>query len=126
MSIAGLQGRAFTDPENPEPPGISDRSNFKYLHKDLHWQYQWCGNQLVNLRLLVPEEDLDIPAEFLRPLILPPDPIPIQDPRPGWYQLQEGTTSVASPSQLIDDAYYTEDGQSYYVSEDGLFVYVGE
>lgn len=25
---------------------------------------------------------MDVPAEFLRPIILPPDPIPVRNPRP--------------------------------------------
>lgn len=103
MSIAGLQGKAYTDPDNPEPPGICDASGFKVMHKDLQWQMQYAGNQLQNLRLLVRPEDLDVPAEFLRPLILPPDPVPIRDPRPGFYATQEGVPPAPDfEQQLID------------------------
>lgn len=100
MSVCGLQGRAYTDPTAPSAPGICDRCGFKYMHSDLSWQMQFGGNQLINLRILVCDRCLDTPAEFLRAIILPPDPIPILNPRPGFYQSEEGP---APPVQSVQE-----------------------
>lgn len=99
MALGDLQGRAYTDPSAPEPPGIDDRSGFKFLHRELTWQYDWRGNSLQNLRLLV--YDPDVPQEQLRPIILPPDPVPIQNPRPGFYASQEGPPPAPESVQQI-------------------------
>ena len=104
MSIAGLQGRAFTDPTAPEAPGICDRCGCKYLLKELSWQFEYRGNSLVNIRLLVCPPCLDVPFIFNKPLILPPDPVPVENPRPGWYALQEGPPPPPDgDQQLIDE-----------------------
>lgn len=51
----------------------------------------WRGNQLSNLRLLVCPRCYDTPQENgNRPVILPPDPEPVKDPRPGFMAQQEG------------------------------------
>jgi hypothetical protein len=46
----------------------------------------------------------DLPQENgRRPVILPPDPVPIKDPRPGFYAQQEGPPPpVQSVQQLVD------------------------
>jgi hypothetical protein len=76
-------GRARVDPQNPEAFAVCDRCGFRRNHVDLAWQYQYAGNQLVNQRILVcADKCLDVPHEFTRPAILPPDPVPIKDPRP--------------------------------------------
>jgi len=41
--------------------------------------------QLVNLRLLVCPECLDVPQPQLRTIIIPADPLPIPNPRPENY-----------------------------------------
>lgn len=83
--------RAPTDPERPQPPGICDRCGFKYPHAELAWQFDWRGNQLHNLRILVCPPCYDEPQpNGRRPVILPPDPEPVKDPRPGFYAQQEG------------------------------------
>ena len=91
MTIGNLQGRAYTDPSSPEPCGICDRCGCKYMRSELEWQYDYRGNTLQNLRILVCNvRCLDIPSDQLRPIIVPPDPVPIKDPRPGFYAQQEG------------------------------------
>lgn len=77
------------DPSAPEPPGVCDRCARKFMHKDLNWQYDYRGEALVNLRLLCCPECLDTPDAFYLPRVLPPDPEPVQDPRPGFYTEQE-------------------------------------
>lgn len=83
-------GRARVDPQNPQAFAVCDRCRMLMNHVDLVWQYEWQGNRLVNLRLLVCERCLDKPHEFTRPAILPPDPVPIPYPRPDDYAQAEG------------------------------------
>ena len=90
MTIGNLQGRAFTDPSAPEACGVCDSCNFKWLRSDLQWQYDFRGRNLQNLRYLVCPRCYDDPQPQLKPIIVPPDPIPIKDPRPGFYASQEG------------------------------------
>jgi hypothetical protein len=76
-------GLARVDPQNPEAFAVCDRCGRRRNHVDLTWQRQYAGNNLINLRLLVCRDFcLDVPHEFARPVILPPDPVPIRDPRP--------------------------------------------
>jgi hypothetical protein len=76
------------------------------LLADLSWQYDFRGNSLKNLRLLVCERCLDEAQEQLRPVILPPDPVPVLDARPGTYYSQQGGVTPANPQiqfgQAID------------------------
>jgi len=45
--------------------------------------------KLVNLRILVCDVCHDTPAEFLRTVILPPDPAPLYNVRPEPYSIDE-------------------------------------
>lgn len=45
-------------------------------------QFQWAGNKLIDTGLLVGRDCLDVPQDQFRSLILPPDPIPLINPRP--------------------------------------------
>ncbi len=101
MSICGLQGHAFTDPYSPLAPGTCDRCGWRWMHHDLRFQYQWEGNQLMNLRILVCPRCEDQPSEFLRPIVLPPDPVPILNPRPGFYAAEEGPPPTPESVQEI-------------------------
>jgi hypothetical protein len=79
---------APVDIDKPEAWGICDRCAFRYLRRDLHWQFDYRGNALANLRILVCDECTDTPNDQFRPIIIGPDPVPVKDPRPGWYYLQ--------------------------------------
>lgn len=57
-----------------------------FNHDELQWQYDWLqGPRLFNRRILVCRSCLDIPQESGRTIVLPPDPVPIQNPRPEAY-----------------------------------------
>lgn len=75
-------GRASISARAPRALAICDRCNFQFNHDQLDWQYQWAGVKLQNIRLLVCKSCMDKPQEQLRTIILPPDPVPIQNPRP--------------------------------------------
>ncbi len=81
--------RARTDPTAPEAWGTSDRSGFIGNQKNLRWQYQWSGTQLINTRVLVYEDEYDEPQRQLGTIILPPDPVSIPNTRPEIYPIDE-------------------------------------
>lgn len=102
MTIAGLHGRARVIPGDPF--ATCDRCGMLYNHSDLEWQYEWQGTKLQNLYLLVCRRTcLDIPNQTLRTPILPPDPVPIKNPRPGFYASQEGPPPPPQSVQEILD-----------------------
>jgi hypothetical protein len=84
----------------PEPPGICDRCGRKWPLSKLVYQFDWRGNALANLRLRVCPDDLDKPFEFNRPLRIPPDPVPVQDPRPYQYAVQMAGNGLTLPTTV--------------------------
>ncbi len=74
--------RASVSARNPRALALCDRCQFRYNHDELSWQFQWVGPQLRNLRILVCKSCLDVPQEQLRTVILPADPVAIDNPRP--------------------------------------------
>lgn len=95
-------GRAKVDAKNPRAFAICDRCGLLYNHADLVWQWDWRGNVLANIRLLVCKLTcLDKPFEGYRPLKLPADPVPIKNPRPVQYAIDEGSTN--QPSEVLWD-----------------------
>lgn len=117
-------GKARVDPENPEAFAIDDRSGFLVNLRDLQWQYEWAGQTLINLRLLVREQSYDIPQEQLRTIVLPPDPPPVYNARPESYFIDETDffTLEGSNSQTI------QGGEATIITEDasGDLPIVGE
>lgn len=103
MALGDLQGRAYTDPTAPECPATCDRCGYRWMHSDLKFQYDYRGNVLQNLKLLVCPRCYDDPQDQLRPIIVPPDPIPIKDPRPGFYASQEGPPPA--PQSVVEIIY---------------------
>lgn len=100
-------GRATVSQTNPRALGICDRCGLQYNLDMLKFQYQWNGLQLINLRILVCDLCYDIPSEQLRALILPPDPVPVMNPRPEAYAsevpsyISIETDGVVSPSDVL-------------------------
>ena len=48
---------------------------------DLHWQFDWRGAALENIRILVCDRCNDTPQEQLRAIIVPADPTPVINAR---------------------------------------------
>lgn len=93
-------GHARVSSRRPEAWAVCDRCGSWYLHSQLSWQFQFAGPNLQNLRLLVCKRCLDVPQPQLQPRILPPDPVPIMNPRPEWFAIDEEdylTTQVPNP-----------------------------
>ena len=75
--------------------------------ENMKFQYDWRGTGLSNLRILVHEDELDVPQRQLGAIILPIDPPPLLNARPEPYAIDE-----ESPGP-----YVAEDGVSQYVTE---------
>jgi len=75
-------GKARVNPRSPRAFGVCDRCSGWYNLENLVYQFEWRGPRLVNIRLRVCAKCLDRPFVFNRPLIFPPDPVPVYDPRP--------------------------------------------
>lgn len=93
--------RAPTNASAPEAQAVCERCGFIFQHSRLSWQWEWRGNSLTNIRRLVCRTCLDKPQEQLRPRILPPDPVPIKDPRPPFWLQQEGRGNDSGPVYLL-------------------------
>lgn len=76
-------GRATVNPSAPEPCGICDRCGFLYNLSELVYQKEYQGTGLIEKAIRVCQRTcLDKPAPFLKTILIPPDPIPVRDPRP--------------------------------------------
>jgi hypothetical protein len=104
-----VNGRARVDPRMPVAFAICDRCGFRYNRPDLTWQYEWAGNTLQNLRILVCDRCLDVPNEQLRSYSPPADPLPVQNSRIDLSY--EGnapvvvTTAIGTASVFLQDGY---------------------
>lgn len=82
------------DPTNPEGAGECDRCGRWYQLAELQWQMQWSGTHLYNIGSLVCDDCLDTPQEQLRTIILPPDPLPLQNARVPNFAYEEQTVRI--------------------------------
>lgn len=102
-----VHGRAEVDPRAPKPFGTCDFCGIQYNLEDLSPQLRYAGRGLINTNLLVCRRCKDIPAPFVVPVILPPDPDPIMNARPEPYAIDETDYRVTQD----DDQRITEDGE---------------
>lgn len=86
--------RARTDSASPRAWATDDRSGFIGNHENLLWQMEWAGTKLINKRILVFEDQYDTPNRQLGTIILPPDPLPVQNARPENYAIDEEPVST--------------------------------
>ena len=98
--MAYPHGRARVDARSPRAFAVCDRCGFLYNHKDLHWQYDFRGRSLANLRILVCDICEDTPQPQLKPRIIPPDPMPIMNARPERYCQYESNTRVTQGNTI--------------------------
>jgi hypothetical protein len=68
----------------------------------LKWQYDWRGASLQNIRLLVCNDCYDEPQEQLRAIIIPADPVPINQPRLQDFATAESNTRVTSGQNTVN------------------------
>jgi len=97
MSYADLSGYATTNPQSPRAHAICDSCGSRYNRVDLKPQYEWQGDSLADTGFRYCWRCLSKPQDQLRPVILPPDPIPVMNPRPEQAQAGLGGISGELP-----------------------------
>jgi hypothetical protein len=108
MGWPNVNGKARISATRPEAKGICDRCGAMYSLADLGYQYQWAGVSMTNLQLRVCSGCMDTPQIQLKSFVIPPDPVPVLDPRVEFYGIEVTSflQSEEGPSLL------TEDGQA--------------
>jgi len=98
--VQSYPSHAVIDPANPEALGICDRCGSQWNLSDLRYQMQWNAVRIYNTGLKVCPTCYDEPSEFLRTLILPPDPAPVYDTRPAQFYVQERNAYTLKPAAI--------------------------
>jgi hypothetical protein len=78
-----------TNPRSPQAIAVCDRCGFWFNHCNMSFQQEWRGNNLTDIRLLVCRKCYDVPFQLNRPLVLPQDPPPIDQPRTENFAVDE-------------------------------------
>lgn len=122
-------GRARVSARSPRAFAICDRCGFLYNHNQLSWQFDWAGASLINKRILVCETCNDKPQQQLRSIVVPADPVPIQNPRTQDYVQAETDYRQTSGQNTVDpntgipvpggDTRITQDDGTRVVQETG-------
>ena len=95
-------GRATVDADSPRAWAHCDRCYALVNHSDLRFQFRYAGPRLVNTNKLVCERCLDEPNQQERTIVIPSDPVPIRNPRPG-------DPSVETNYLVTDNDFYIDD-----------------
>lgn len=86
--------RAEVDPHNPRGWFSSDRNGHIGNLYRAKWQFEYRGSKLINTRILVHEDELDVPQRQLGTIVIPPDPLPLINARPENYAIDEEPVST--------------------------------
>lgn len=78
-------GRARVSMRRPAAKAVCDDCGFMFSLSALRPKQQWAGNALVTYNYLVCKTCWDVPNQQLRSIALPPDPMPVFNPRPEQY-----------------------------------------
>lgn len=115
-------GHASVDTNAPRAWGTCDRCGFIYNLRNLQFQFDWRGEALSNLRLLVCDKCLDTPSPWYRAIVLPPDPPALINARPEAYAVDEtdwisSEPSPSTPQVIVSD----ESGADTVVDESSAY-----
>ena len=102
MGYASQSGRARTNAKSPRAFAVCDRCGMWWNRDRLSWQFDWAGAKLINKRLLVCRTCYDEPQQQLRAIIIPADPVPIQNSRTEDFATAESNTRVTSGQNYVD------------------------
>lgn len=105
-------GRARVNPQMPEGFATCDRCSFLYNLHDLVWQHEWRGPTLQNTWFRVCTVTcLDSPAAFLKTIVLPADPMPLYQPRPEPYEVDEAGGGSSNPTTWDSGGFWDVPGE---------------
>lgn len=111
-----FHGRARVSASAPQAFGRCDRCGIWYNRVDLVPETEWFGNELRPTGQIVCTRTCeDEPFPFYRPVILPPDPLPVLNPRPENFTLAETDYRVTADG----DRRITEAGDPRITQPDG-------
>lgn len=115
--------RARTNPGSPRAWGTSDRNGMINNHKNLVWQWDWAGTSLINKKILVSPDELDVPQRQLGTIVLPPDPVPIQNARVEpyaidelWSLMMEGSNQHGSIPVYLEESSQPDNNAQIYLA----------
>ncbi len=108
------------DQSAPQALGICDFTGFVHRRVDLVRQMEWRGNAIVWTGFYVGKDYASKPNEQLRPPILPPDPVPVREPRlPQPSNMLWGSMSFPNESNPVWGNLPVYDWVSWSSSSDG-------
>lgn len=93
-------GQAEVNPDHPQAFAKCDRCGDQCNLVNLRPQMEYAGPALVNTGWLVCETCLDEPNPGLRTVLIPPDPIPVNNPRFEPWDIEE-SSNIFSLNQTI-------------------------
>ena len=102
MAYASRAGRSRVSARNPQAQAVCDRCGIWHTHAMLNWQFDWAGSSLINKRLLVCCGCMDVPQQQLRAIVIPADPVPIQNPRVEYLVNAETNYRTTTGQDTID------------------------
>lgn len=105
-----FHGHARPDPTKTSAQGICDSCNFSYQLSELKFQYEWRGTSLQNTWFRKCPKCLDKPAEFLKTILLPADPVPVSYPRPNQFFEQMNSGSGATTWDQLNKTWDSDSG----------------
>jgi hypothetical protein len=108
MGYASRSGHAITNPQAPRAFGVCDGCGRWWNLYKLRYQYEWQGTKLINTGMRKCSDCTDRPNPQLKARLLPPDPVPVRDPRP-----ENFIASRFDPSPVSGNPITTEYGQPY-------------
>lgn len=81
MGFGNIAGKCVTDPNKPRAQGVCDDCGEWFQLSTLRKQMQYMGTSPRWTGYLVCSRCLDVPQPQLKPQRLPPDPVPVPNPR---------------------------------------------
>lgn len=101
MAYASRSGRASVSVTNPRAFGVCDRCGCWYNRDQLANQFEWRGAALMPTYQYVCPRCYDTPNEQLRAIVIPPDPLPVIQPRVEFF-LQDESTFMSLGNGTVD------------------------
>lgn len=102
MGFGDIHGRARVDPEGARAFGCCDYCGEWYNRVDLMQQSEWFGDILADTGFRACPRCISQPQPQLKPVILPEDPVPIDNPRVDIYSIPADlAVNVASAQTVV-------------------------